>query len=97
MTMLNDVRETIGAALKYLGYSYNSRSGQELAEARDLLISWKRNLAKFENDQYKNGLVSGEFPYVRVTRGISFRFRKSGMIFALLYQERALPSPLIIW
>ena len=61
MTMLNDVRETIGAALKYLGYSYNSRSGQELAEARDLLISWKRNLAKFENDQYKNGLVSGEF------------------------------------
>ena len=61
MTMLNDVRETIGAALKYLGYSYNSRSEAELAEARDLLISWKRNLAKFENDQYKNGLVSGEF------------------------------------
>ncbi len=61
MTMLNDVRETIGAALKYLGYSYNSRSEAELTEARDLLISWKRNLAKFENDQYKNGLVSGEF------------------------------------
>lgn len=61
MTMLNDVRETIGAALKYLGYSYNSTSVSELEEARDLLISWKNNLAKFENDQYKNGLVSGEF------------------------------------
>jgi len=61
MTMLNDVRETIGAALKYLGYSYNSRSVKELEEARDLLIKWKSNLAKFENDQYKNGLVSGEF------------------------------------
>lgn len=61
MTMLNDVRETIGAALKYLGYSYNSRSEAELAEARDLLIAWKKNLAKFENDQYKNGLVSSEF------------------------------------
>ncbi len=61
MTMLNDVRETIGAALKYLGYSYNSTSVKELEEARDLLIKWKKNLAKFENDQYKNGLVSGEF------------------------------------
>lgn len=61
MTMLNDVRETLGAALKYLGYSYNSRSVSELEEAGDLLIEWKRNLAKFENDQYKNGLVSSEF------------------------------------
>ena len=61
MTMLNDVRETVGAALKYLGYSYNSVDTKELEEAGDLLISWKKNLAKFENDQYKNGLVSGEF------------------------------------
>ncbi len=61
MTMLNDVRETIGAALKYLGYSYNSIDTEELEKAGDLLISWKKNLAKFENDQYKNGLVSGEF------------------------------------
>ena len=61
MTMLNDIREAIGAALKYLGYSYNSRSVSELEEARDVLIQWKKNLAKFENDQYKNGLVSEEF------------------------------------
>lgn len=61
MTMLNDVRETLGAALKYLGYSYNTRSETELEEAGDLLIQWKKNLAKFENDQYKNGLVSAEF------------------------------------
>ncbi len=61
MTMLNDIRETLGAALKYLGYSYNSVSPRELEEAGDLLIDWKGNLAKFENDQYKNGLASGEF------------------------------------
>lgn len=60
-TMLNDMRETIGAALKYLGYSYNSTSPDELAEAEELLIQWKENLAKFDNDQYRNGLVSGEF------------------------------------
>jgi spermidine/putrescine transport system substrate-binding protein len=61
MTMLNDMRESIGAALKYLGYSMNTIKITELEEAGDLLIKWKKNLAKFEADQYKNGLVSGEF------------------------------------
>ena len=61
MTMLNDYREAIGAALKYLGYSINTIDENELNEAKELLISWKKNLAKFEADQYKNGLVSGEF------------------------------------
>ena len=61
MTMLNDMRESIGAALKYLGYSMNSTKVSELEQAGDLLISWKKNLAKFEADQYKNGLISGEF------------------------------------
>jgi spermidine/putrescine transport system substrate-binding protein len=61
MTMLNDMRETIGAALKFLGCSINSTDDQELARARDVVIGWKRNLAKFENEQYKTGLASGEF------------------------------------
>lgn len=61
MTMLNDMRETIGAALKFLGYSLNTRNEEELAKARDVVIRWKRNLAKFENEQYKNGIASGEF------------------------------------
>jgi spermidine/putrescine transport system substrate-binding protein len=61
MTMLNDMRETMGAALKFLGYSINSTDEAELAKARDVVIRWKRNLAKFENEQYKTGLASGEF------------------------------------
>ena len=61
MTMLNDMRETIGTALKFLGYSMNTTKLSELEEAGKLLISWKKNLAKFEADQYKNGLISGEF------------------------------------
>ncbi|MCU0223601.1 MAG: spermidine/putrescine ABC transporter substrate-binding protein [Acidobacteria bacterium] len=64
VTMLNDMRETIGAALKFLGYSLNTTSDQELEQARDLVIRWKRNLAKFENEQYKSGLASGEFVMV---------------------------------
>jgi spermidine/putrescine transport system substrate-binding protein len=68
ITMLNDMRECIGAALKFLGYSYNSTNDAELAAARDVVIRWKRNLAKFESDQYKNGLVSSEF---LITHGFS--------------------------
>jgi spermidine/putrescine transport system substrate-binding protein len=61
MVMLNDMRETIGAALKFLGYSLNSTDAGELAKARDVVLGWKANLAKFENEQYKNGIASGEF------------------------------------
>jgi spermidine/putrescine transport system substrate-binding protein len=61
MTMLNDMRETIGAALKFLGYSLNTTDEAQLAQARDVVIRWKRNLAKFENEQYKSGIASGEF------------------------------------
>lgn len=61
VTLLNDMRETIGAALKYLGYSLNTTNEEELAKARDVVIGWKKNIAKFENEQYKTGLASGEF------------------------------------
>ena len=73
MTMLNDMRETIGAALKFLGYSINTRSEAELAKARDVVIRWKRNLAKFENEQYKPGLGSGEFSVVHGYSGDIFQ------------------------
>lgn len=65
MTLLNDLREALGAALKYLGYSVNSRSSSEVAEAGDVLLAWRKNLAKFENEQYKYGLDSGEFVVVQ--------------------------------
>jgi spermidine/putrescine transport system substrate-binding protein len=61
MTMLNDMRETVGAALKFLGYSLNTTDDRQLEQARDVVIRWKRNLAKFESEQYKSGLASGEF------------------------------------
>ena len=68
-TMLNDMRETIGAALKSLGYSLNTTDEAQLAKARDVVLRWKRNLAKFENEQYKTGLASGEFLLVHAYNG----------------------------
>lgn len=61
MTLLNDLRETIGAALKSLGYSVNTTDEAQLEEAKNVVLRWKKNIAKFENEQYKNGLASGEF------------------------------------
>lgn len=61
MTMLNDPREAIGAALKYLGYSINTKDESEIAKAEKVLIKWKQNLAKFESEYYKNGLASAEY------------------------------------
>ncbi len=61
MTMLNDPREALGAALKFLGYSINTIEKSEIDKAKETLIKWKHNLAKFESEQYKNGLASGEY------------------------------------
>ena len=61
MTLLADARETIGAALLYNGHSLNSTNPADLAEARDTVIRWKKNIAKFESEQFKTGIASGEF------------------------------------
>lgn len=47
VSMLDDPRETIGAALKLLGYSLNSETPSELNEARDVLLAQKPFLAKY--------------------------------------------------
>lgn len=65
VTLLDDMREVLGAALKFLGHSLNSTDPAELAAARDVAIGWKANIAKFENEQYKSGLASGEFHLVQ--------------------------------
>lgn len=61
ISLLNDMRETIGAALKFLGYSLNTGNPDELKKAGDVVLRWKKNIAKFDNEQYKTGVASGEF------------------------------------
>lgn len=60
ITLLNDPRETLGAALKYLGYSLNTTDDGELAEAKDLVAAAVENIAAFESDQYDELLTTGE-------------------------------------
>ena len=58
--MLNDERETLGAALKYLGYSLNSTNEDEINEAAELVRAAKDRIATFDSDAYDDLLMSGE-------------------------------------
>jgi spermidine/putrescine-binding protein len=60
MTMLNDSREALGAALKYLGYSLNTTDEAQLEEARDLLIQQKQWVFAYDSDQFEDLIASDE-------------------------------------
>ena len=49
MTMIDNQMEAFGAALKYLGYSYNSDNEKELMEAKAVLIAQKPKLAAYDS------------------------------------------------
>ncbi len=60
-TLLDDKREVIGAALLTLDLDPNSTEPEDLAKAKELIKKWMKNVSKFENEQYKNGIASKEF------------------------------------
>ena len=61
MTMLDEMREVMGAALKTLGYSVNSTNEAELLKAKDLVLKWKANIQKYDSESFAKGFASGEF------------------------------------
>nr|WP_321262733.1 extracellular solute-binding protein [uncultured Sphaerochaeta sp.] len=62
MVMMDDMREVIGDALAYLGYSVNTTNPAELEEARRLInTEWKPNLVKFDAEGFAKGFASGEY------------------------------------
>ncbi len=60
MTLLNDIREVIGATLRMLGYSYNSTDPQQLQEAYEKLIVLKPSIASFTSDAWRPQILSGD-------------------------------------
>jgi len=59
-TVLDSAPEVVGAALKMLGYSYNSDSGAEVDKATDELIKIKPHLAAIDSVNYDVMLQNGE-------------------------------------
>ena len=60
--MMNSLRDTIGLALKTLGYSMNTRNPDELREAGDLLVKQRQDKLISGNfvDETKDKMVAGE-------------------------------------
>ncbi|WP_458188813.1 ABC transporter substrate-binding protein [Haladaptatus sp. NG-WS-4] len=62
VTMLNNMRESIGAALLKLGYSINTTDEQKIDEARDLLIQQKKDglVKAYDSSNVQSLLTNGE-------------------------------------
>jgi spermidine/putrescine transport system substrate-binding protein len=62
MSMLDDPREVLGAALLTLGYSANSVDRDEIMAARDLVNSrWAPNLTRFDAEAFPKAYAAGDF------------------------------------
>ena len=72
ITLLNDPRETLGAALKSLGYSLNTTDADELAEAQALVTGTSDNLLAFNTDSADELLTSGESAIAHAYSGDAF-------------------------
>lgn len=60
LSMLDDVRETLGATLKYMGKSLNSTEPREIAAAADLLIEQKPLVKAYDSGGFDQLLLSGD-------------------------------------
>ncbi len=67
--LLDDNRELIGAALLTLGYNVNSTGEKQINEAVELIMKWKKNIAKFGVDDCKMSLASDEFYMIQTYSG----------------------------
>jgi spermidine/putrescine transport system substrate-binding protein len=61
LTLLDDMREVLGAALKTLGYSVNTTNPEELDKAKQIVLQWKPNIVKFDAEAFAKGFAAGEF------------------------------------
>ncbi|GAX34953.1 ABC transporter substrate-binding protein [Nodularia sp. NIES-3585] len=60
MTLLNDLREVMGAVLRMLGYSYNSTDKDEIKQAYEKLLELKPAIAAFNTDAWQNQMLAGD-------------------------------------
>ena len=59
VTLLDDIREVIGAGLMSLGYSLNSKKPEEVEAAVKEVLKWKANIRKFDAESYKTEVPAG--------------------------------------
>jgi len=74
--MLDSSRDSIGVALKMLGYSLNTRNMDELEEAKEALIRQKPLVLSYVGDEVKNAMISGQAALAVVWSGDAIYTRR---------------------
>jgi spermidine/putrescine transport system substrate-binding protein len=75
--LLNDQRETIGAALRYLGYSANSTDPQQIEAAKKVLLGHKQYVAGYyDSIVARDNLLSGDAAVVMTYPGDAMVIRQ---------------------
>lgn len=69
ISMLDDERETLGAALMYLGYSINDTDPAHLEEAKNLLIEQSKCVKAYDSQTNDDLIVSGETAIAHIWTG----------------------------
>ena len=59
VTLLDDIREVIGAGLMSLGHSINSTDPAEIDAAVAQVLKWRANVRKFDAESYKTEVADG--------------------------------------
>ena len=59
ISLLDDIREVIGAGLMYHGHSVNSTNAAEIAQAVEQVLAWRKNVRKFDAESYRTEVPSG--------------------------------------
>ena len=99
-SLLDDMRETIGAALKSLDYSLNTEKKEEIDKAVEVVLKWRKNAPKLDNAQYKESVGSGEWlighgyssdaaQMMRKDPNVGFALPKEG--FSIAFDEMVIP------
>lgn len=61
MTLLDDMREVLTPALALSGYKQDTDTVEALEKAKDRVITWKKNIAKFDSESFGKGFASEDF------------------------------------
>lgn len=77
ISLLDDPREVIGAALKSNGRSLNSTANDDLAQAKQKIIGLKQFISRFDTMSYKDLLASGDLWMAQAYSGDVVRMQTS--------------------
>jgi spermidine/putrescine transport system substrate-binding protein len=69
ISLLDDQRETLGAALIYLGYSLNDTDPAHLEQARDLLIEHSECVKAYDSQSNDDLIIQGETAVAHIWTG----------------------------